>query len=144
MIAILHALSNTPKDVKSTEIASPSWIAKFLEKCTTTMPPTDKATMLENDSVIESFHEAATSDPANQTNRPDMSEQLDLHFVTFICVNGKLYELDGRIDGPVCHGSTSEVDFLKDACGVVREWMEADKDELRFNMMALAPVAADK
>jgi hypothetical protein len=30
------------------------------------------------------------------------------------------------------------LDFLKDACGVLKEWMEADKDELRFTILALA------
>jgi hypothetical protein len=30
------------------------------------------------------------------------------------------------------------MDLMKDACGVIKEWMEADKDELRFTILALA------
>lgn len=68
-----------------------------------------------------------------------MDDKIDMHFATFVCVNDELYELDGRLDGPVCHGKTSQLSFLKDACAVVREWMNADLDELRFTMLALAP-----
>jgi hypothetical protein len=62
-----------------------------------------------------------------------------MHFVTCTAVNGKLYELDGRVaHGPICHGCTSESEFLKDACAVIQELMEADEDELCFTMLALA------
>jgi very-short-patch-repair endonuclease len=90
---------------------------------------------LENDSTVESFHEAAANSRIRlfQTN-----DNIDGHFVTFTCVNDKLYELDGRLEGPICHQRTSRLDFLKDACGVIKEWMEADKDELRFTILALA------
>jgi hypothetical protein len=64
-----------------------------------------------------------------------------MHFATFVCINGKLFELDGRLDGPICHGSTSSTEFIRDACGVIREWMHADENELRFTIMALARTA---
>ena len=141
-IAILHAIANTPKHIQASEVTQSSWIQKFLQKCPRNMSSIEKATILEADNTIESYHEAATSDSSNQTNRPDMDENIDMHFATFVCVNGILYELDGRLDGPVCHGRTSQLSFLNDSCAVVREWMNADRDELRFTMLALAPSTA--
>ena len=98
---------------------------------------------LENDQIIESFHENATNDSINQTSRGDRGDDIDMHFASFAHVNGKLYELDGRLDlGPICHGNTTQQDLLKDACGIVKKLMEADPSEMRFTIMAFAPKEA--
>lgn len=57
----------------------------------------------------------------------------------FVQVNGFLYELDGRKEGPVCHGSSSPQSLLKDACGIVKKFIERDPGEVRFTILALAP-----
>lgn len=46
-------------------------------------------------------------------------------------VDGVLYELDGRKDAPVPHGSTSPDTLLQDACAVVKQFMDRDPGELR-------------
>eukprot|EP00804_Cyclotella_cryptica_P019673 CCRYP_016452-RA/>CCRYP_016452-RA protein AED:0.03 eAED:0.03 QI:234/1/1/1/1/1/2/176/288 len=139
-IAILHALANLPSAVQTSEILPSSWLQQYLETCPASTSPDHKASILENDDTIETPHDEATNHCSNQTNRGELNDPIDMHFITFTHVNGKLYELDGRVDnGPICHGCTSKSEFLKDACGVIRELMEADKDELRFTMMALVP-----
>lgn len=138
-IAILHALANTPKHIQSTEIESSSWIQCFLQKCST-RSPTQRASHLENDTTIESYHESATDHVTNQTARPNRDDATDMHFASFVCVDGKLYELDGRLDDPICHGETIQPHLLKDSCGIVGKWMGADVDELRFTMLALCEV----
>ena len=145
-IAILHALANVPTSIQHACIRQPSWLHSFLQNCrpsttSTLSSPNDKASILENDTLIETFHEDATND--GQTSRPNLEDDIDLHFITFVHSknNGKLYELDGRVEnGPICHGCTTQQDLLKDACGVVRQLMEADPDEMRFTILALAPV----
>jgi len=137
-IAILHALMNVPKTIQETSIRQSSWLHTFMKKCPTSLSPVDKAILLENDTTIETYHEDATHE--GQTSRPNLDENIDLHFITFIHNNGKLYELDGRVEhGPICHGDTTQQSLLKDACNVVKQLMEADPSEVRFTIIALAP-----
>ena len=118
------------------------------------MTPTQKAILLENDPLIEQYHdEASNNDTVNSTPRGNITDVINRHFVTFVHVNGKLYELDGRVDittipgyvmgglckeGPIHHGATSQGELLRDACGILREWMEVDLEEVRFTILALA------
>jgi ubiquitin carboxyl-terminal hydrolase L3 len=94
---------------------------------------------LEGDSTIKTLHDQATSDETNQTSRGSLEDNVITHFVALVHVNGGLYELDGRKDGPVRHGDTTKETLLKDACEVVEDFMKRDPDEMRFTILALAP-----
>lgn len=137
-IAVLHALANVPKSIQETCIRPSSWLDSFIQNCPASSSPTEKAIYLEHDTTIETYHEDATND--GQTSRGTVDDDIDLHFISFVHVNGKLYELDGRVEqGPVCHGCTTQQDLLKDACGVVQQLMEADPSDMRFTILAFAP-----
>lgn len=149
-IAILHALANTPASIRASSVQPSSWLHSFLLKSScptsasnsgsTTPTAADKAAMLESDATIESFHEDATNDTSNQTSRGNKEDSIDLHFVAFVHVGGKLFELDGRVEeGPICHGKTTQESLLKDACEYVKKMMDADPNEMRFTIMAFAP-----
>ncbi|KAL7525646.1 hypothetical protein ACHAWF_001449, partial [Thalassiosira exigua] len=141
-IAILHALANVPRSVRGASNRPNSWLESFLENNPSSSSPVDKAVALESDATIESFHEDATADETNQTSRGNKEDNIDMHFVAFAHASGKLYELDGRVErGPICHGNTTQKDLLRDACAVVKKFMEADPEEVRFTVMALAPRA---
>ena len=43
------------------------------------------------------------------------------HFVAYIPINGRLYELDGLRDGPLDHGSCDQKDWLKSVKPVVQK-----------------------
>eukprot|EP00558_Chaetoceros_sp_UNC1202_P003824 CAMPEP_0197238442 /NCGR_PEP_ID=MMETSP1429-20130617/4918_1 /TAXON_ID=49237 /ORGANISM="Chaetoceros sp., Strain UNC1202" /LENGTH=252 /DNA_ID=CAMNT_0042697595 /DNA_START=97 /DNA_END=855 /DNA_ORIENTATION=- len=143
-IGILHALANIPDPLKVAAIPSDSWLGKFYNDCPTQLSSIVKAEILENDDEIESKHDAATSSEQNQTDRGDIDDELVTHFVAIAHVDGGLYELDGRKEGPVRHGDTTPETFLKDACGkVVKTFMDRDPQEMRFTILALAPTQAD-
>jgi ubiquitin carboxyl-terminal hydrolase L3 len=66
------------------------------------------------------------------------------HFLSLCSeVDGCLYELDGRKPAPVNHGASSPDTLLQDAVTVVAQFMMRDPTELRFTIVALAPVVDD-
>lgn len=131
-IALLHALLNGPKEL----FVPDSWLAQFA-RATQTSTPIDRAQQLEQDNQIAKHHDQATSSEQNATTRGCLDDNLITHFVALVEVNGKLYELDGRKEGPICHGPCQNL--LKDGCAVVKKFMERDPDEVRFTIMALVP-----
>jgi len=140
-IGLLHALMNAPEPLREVSIRPDSWLKSFSDDCPATLSPVAKAERLEGDSTIRTLHDKATSDESNQTSRGSLEDKLNTHFVALVHVNGGLYELDGRKDGPIRHGDTSQEKLLQDACKVVEKFMKRDPNEMRFTIMALAPKA---
>lgn len=138
-IGLLHSLLNAPEPLTSFQPGS--WLETFQQDCHKSMPPVQKAERLEADDKVAKLHDQATSSDENQTSRGNLSDQLDTHFIALVCNNNQLYELDGRKQGPVLHGPTTQATLLKDACQVVKKFMARDPDEMRFTILALAPKA---
>jgi ubiquitin carboxyl-terminal hydrolase L3 len=138
-IGLLHALRNAPEPLRDISIQSGSWLSSFYSDCPATLSPIAKAERLESDETIRTLHDKATSDESNQTSRGSLDDKLNVHFVALVHVNGGLYELDGRKDGPVRHGDTTKKTLLQDACKVVDTFMKRDPTEMRFTILALAP-----
>uniref|UniRef100_A0A915F0G6 Ubiquitin carboxyl-terminal hydrolase n=1 Tax=Echinococcus canadensis TaxID=519352 RepID=A0A915F0G6_9CEST len=156
-VAILHALAN---NASALDLNSLPWLRKFLEKAHNSTPK-ERAEILENEEELSQVHENCAHQ--GQTEAPDPSSQIDLHFIAFVNSNGHLIELgksclimlnsplclflfslllflncpDGRREGPVLHGKTSPDTFLADACKVVDKFMQRDPDNVNFSLMAL-------
>ena len=136
-IGLVHAILNAPEALKAFE--PDSWLAKFAEDTPIPLSPVAKAERLEQDSKIAKMHDDATSSETNATSRGDIDDDILTHFIALVCVDGKLYELDGRKEGPIYHGPTSQMTLLKDACEVIKKFMARDPTEMRFTITALAP-----
>jgi ubiquitin carboxyl-terminal hydrolase L3 len=143
-IGVLHALLNAPELLRQVCIRPNSWLASFSADCPGSLTPTEKAERLERDSTICTLHDEATSDESNQTDRGSLEDQLNTHFVALVHVNEGLYELDGRKEGAVRHGDTTQETLLGDACKVVEMFMKRDPNEMRFTIMALAPTTVNQ
>jgi len=87
---------------------------------------------MENDAALEEAHDGAVQD--GQSEVVDDTWQ---HFFCLCSKNGTLYELDGRKNAPIPHGTTTAETFVNDSIRVIREFMSRDPDELRFTMLAL-------
>jgi ubiquitin carboxyl-terminal hydrolase L3 len=135
-IGLLHSLLNTPEPFN--QFQPDSWLHTFKLSCEG-QTPVRRAEILEADDTIATLHDAATASSENATSRGRLDDDIITHFIALVCVNGVLYELDGRKAGPIAHGTTSTSTLLPDACRVIREFMARDPDEIRFTILALAP-----
>merc|ERR1712226_707792 len=72
-----------------------------------------------------------------EEQRKDKDEDL-FHFVGYLPINGRLYELDGLQEGPLDHGAVGEgKDWLSLATEVLQKRINSYGGEIRFNLMAI-------
>jgi ubiquitin carboxyl-terminal hydrolase L3 len=136
-IGLLHATMNAPEAIRIFD--RDSWFSKFAEDCPIPLSPENKAERLEGDDKIAKLHDEATSSEANSTQRGTINDKVETHFAALVNVGDNLYELDGRKDGPVLHGPTTQATLLKDSCAIIQKIMARDPSETRFAITALAP-----
>ena len=132
-VGILHAVGNATDKVTPAE---GSYLDKFMQ-ATRSMAPMEIAEYLEEEDEIEEQHTTAAAE--GNTAPPPMEENVNTHFICLTAVEGSLYELDGRKKGPVNHGPSSPETLLRDACNVIKQFIERDPGEYRFTIVALAP-----
>ncbi|KAJ3243430.1 Ubiquitin carboxyl-terminal hydrolase isozyme L3 [Chytriomyces hyalinus] len=129
-IALVHALANAGIDLGSGPIHR---IVTRLAPLT----PMERAKALETDTELSTLHEESSLE--GQTDAPPLEDEVDLHFIAFVHVGGKVWELDGSKAGPVLHGDAADNDaFVTAAAGVVQKFMARDPDATRFTVVALA------
>lgn len=128
-IGLLHAVGNITSEIKLVE---ESYLDRFF-KSTATMDPLERATFLEKDREMEVAHSVAATG-----GETEASDNVDTHFICFSCVDGELYELDGRKSGPISHGPSSPNSLLQDAAKVIQGMIQKNPDSLNFNVIAVS------
>ncbi|KAH1106443.1 hypothetical protein J1N35_010211 [Gossypium stocksii] len=132
-IGLLHSVGNVTSEIKLQE---GSFLVRFF-KSTATMDPLERAAFVEKDGEMEVAHTVAAT--AGDT---EASDNVDTHFICFTCVDGQLYELDGRKSGPISHGASSRSTLLQDAAKVIKGMIQKNPESLNFNVIALTKKVA--
>ncbi|MCO5555274.1 hypothetical protein L7F22_008819 [Adiantum nelumboides] len=133
-VALLHAVGNNLSQMALTQ---GSYFERFFE-ATAKLTPDERAEALEKDDEIETVHSVAAC--AGDTAPPDLNTSVDLHFICFVCVDGCLYELDGRRSEPTYHGSSSPETLLEDAVEVIKSVIKSNPNSVNFNVIAFSKV----
>ncbi|KAM1034331.1 hypothetical protein ACFX2J_037558 [Malus domestica] len=128
-IGLLHAVGNINSEIKLVE---DSFLDRFFKK-TASMDPLQRAAFLESDPEMEVAHSVAANGGDTEA-----SDNVDTHFICFACVDGELYELDGRKSGPISHGPSSPDSLLQDAAKVIQGMIQKNPDSLNFNVIAIS------
>ncbi|CAL0311645.1 unnamed protein product [Lupinus luteus] len=133
-VGLLHALGNITSEIKLVE---GSFLDNFF-KSTASLDPMQRAIFLENDREMEVAHSVAAT--AGDTEAADNAIA---HFICFSCVDGEIYELDGRKSGPISHGPSSPSTLLKDAAKVMQSMIQKNPESLNFNVIAVSKNSGD-
>ncbi|KAL7167144.1 hypothetical protein ACSBR2_037757 [Camellia fascicularis] len=131
-IGLLHAVGNVTSEIKFLE---GSFLDRFY-KSTAAMDPLERAAFLEKDREMEVAHSVAAT--AGET---EASDNVDTHFICFACVDGQLYELDGRKSAPISHGPSSPSSLLQDAAKAILGMIQKNPDSMNFNVIAISKKA---
>ncbi|KAH7834675.1 hypothetical protein Vadar_018487 [Vaccinium darrowii] len=128
-IGLLHAVGNVSSEINLLE---ESFLDRFF-KSTANMNPLERAAFLEKDREMEVAHSLAATG-----GETEVSDNVDTHFICYSCVDGQLYELDGRKSGPISHGPSSRSSLLQDAAKVIQGVIKKNPDSVNFNVMAIS------
>ncbi|CAN1825412.1 Ubiquitin carboxyl-terminal hydrolase 3 [Linum perenne] len=128
-IGLLHAVGNIRSSINLRKLVYllhciiPSLSLYYLQR----------AKFLENDREMETAHSVAATG-----GETEATDDVNTHFICFACVDGELYELDGRKAGPVLHGPSSPESLLQDAAKVIKGMIQKNPESLNFNVMAIS------
>ncbi|CAK4699998.1 hypothetical protein LEN26_005570 [Aphanomyces euteiches] len=137
--AILSILLN----LESSYVALGDTLTDF--KAFTREFPSDlKGLAISNSDTIRTVHNSFTrAEPfvIEESKRPVKDDDDVYHFVAYVPFQGKVYELDGLAEGPVCLGDVLSLEptaWLNVATPVIQRRIEKyASSEIRFNLMGL-------
>ncbi|KAK7879530.1 hypothetical protein WMY93_033761 [Mugilogobius chulae] len=98
-----------------------------------------KGLALSNSEVIRQVHNSFARQQMFEFDAKSSSKDEDaFHFVSYVPVNGRLYELDGLREGPIDLGVCNQDDWISAVHPVIEKRIQKySEGEIRFNLMAI-------
>lgn len=129
--ALLHVLLNSPVDLGP--------ILSNFKSFTMDFPPDIRGNALHDSPEIRTAHNSfARPEPFFIDDKSSKKGGEAFHFVAYVPVNGKVYELDGLRPAPICLGSFGPgEDWATLACSEIVRRVEGYTGEIRFNLLAV-------
>jgi len=131
--AIMSVLMN----IEDSGVTLGTTLQEFKEFCGALDPET-KGLALSNSDQIRSVHNSFARQTLFEFDSKKADKDDDVfHFVSFVPINGRIYELDGLKAGPVDHGPAGE-DWTDAVRPVIEaRMMKYTQGEIHFNLMAV-------
>eukprot|EP00794_Sanderia_malayensis_P015688 gene15688-17270_t len=132
--AILSILLNA----KHPDLRLGETLSSFKE-FTSQFDPSLKGLSLSNSDSIKHVHNSFARQSMFEFDNTSKEKDDDVfHFVAFVPIQGRLYELDGLKDGPIDHGSCTHEGWLKVCKPIIEKRMQKySAEEIHFNLMAV-------
>ncbi|MGH0166225.1 UNVERIFIED_CONTAM: hypothetical protein FKN15_071052 [Acipenser sinensis] len=98
-----------------------------------------KGLALSNSEVIRQVHNSFARQQMFEFDTKSTAKDEDaFHFVSYVPVNGRLYELDGLREGPIDLGVCNQDDWIGAVRPVIEKRIQKySEGEIRFNLMAI-------
>lgn len=128
IIACIHAVMNTPVDVKEGSV-----LGKFGE-ATKGKSPQERCVALETDTSFKEEHKEFASKGVTEAISSDQGK-VKHHYVAFVVKGGKLIELDGTKQGPHVIGECDDV--LRGSIKEIQRRLESGEISDQLSMMTL-------
>lgn len=117
-----------------------SHLSVLLERCAH-LGPSGRASILENDAVLESkYHSAAVLGDTDSPRNPE--DEVDFHYVCFVKSHrdSNLYIMDGDRNGPINGGLMPNNDLLSEkGIKAVMDFVQQHGESGHYSLLALAP-----
>uniref|UniRef100_A0A6B2L9V9 Ubiquitin carboxyl-terminal hydrolase n=1 Tax=Arcella intermedia TaxID=1963864 RepID=A0A6B2L9V9_9EUKA len=102
-------------------------------------PPEVKGLAIGNQAVLKKVHNSfSRPEPFSIEKDPSLEAEDAFHFLSYLPINGTLYELDGLKAGPIALAPCTDDNWLQQVKPFIQKRIDTySKSEIRFNLMAI-------